>query len=386
MFNTAIDKSFVEDVNSLDPFSDDYKKICLSIYEKISNRSYQPFVGELMPEHSHIESNYPSPPFSSGSSINVGDYFMAWGGIIKLLNINSGMSVLELGAGDGHISLALARMQCDVHVLDAEPRYLNSIQENAAKFGVSVAVKHALFTDGFDGKKFDRILFFQSFHHELHHGDLLDTLRGMLNPGGFIVFSGEPIVERGNPFVPYCWGPRLDGLSVWCMRKWGWLELGFETGFFVELLMRHGFVVRRWMNPATGIGNCFIAEPNSSIVKLGECDIDIAIGDAGWHQAEGTHRWTGGQAFIPIDLAHSWRCAVLRGTNHLPMGKFVTFRCGSNVVEKPVPAGQTFELAVALVPDATRFEILCPLTEPGEIGNIDPRSLGIAIHEIEYYS
>lgn len=384
MFETVLELDSAATVSRLDPFSIEYTRECLANYERIAGRQYHPASGELMPAKSHFESNTAPPPFSFGTSASLGDYFMAWGGIMRVLDMKVGMSVLELGPGDGHISVALARMKCDVSVLDIERRYVDGIQSQAAKFGAHVTTKCGLFVDGFDGRKFDRILFFEAFHHELHHGQLLNTLRGMLNPGGFIVFSGEPIIERGNAMVPYCWGPRLDGMSVWCMQKWGWFELGFERGYFTELLMRHGFTVRRWMNPATGLGNCFMATPNTGLLKFGENEIDVARGDAGWYPAEGTHRWTWGQALIPIDQAHPWKRAVLRGTNHTPVAKPVTLRCGSLEATVNAHSGQEFEIAINLQPSVEHLEILVATTIPLEHGGLDPRALGIAARELEY--
>lgn len=384
MFETVLELENTTALSVLDPFSSEYMAECLASYERIAGRSYNPALGELMPTQTHFESNSPPPPFSFGTSASLGEYFMAWGGIMRALDMKAGMSVLELGPGDGHISVALARMQCNVSVLDIESRYVEGIKSQAARFGVNVQTKCGLFLDGYDGQKFDRILFFEAFHHELHHGRLLDTLRGMLNPGGFIVFSGEPIIERGNPMVPYCWGPRLDGMSVWCMRKWGWFELGFERGYFVELLMRHGFIVRRWMNPATGLGNCFIAEMNNGVLKFGEYEMDVARGDGGWYPGEQAHRWTFGRALVPIDKVHSWKRAVLRATNHTPAAKPITLRCGQHQTTVHVTPGQEFEVAVDIDAAADHMEIMTPTTIPRDFGGIDTRALGVAARELIY--
>jgi SAM-dependent methyltransferase len=385
MFETVLEPKDIEALAQLDPFSTEYKAKCTEIYEAIAERPYNPTLGELMPGETHYERNAPSPPFSFGDSAALGDYFLAWGGILRVLNIKAGMSVLELGPGDGHISVALARMHCDVYALDIEPRYLQGIEAQAERFGVKVTTKLGLFLDGFDGRKFDRILFFEAFHHELHHDLLLERLRGMLNPGGFIVFSGEPIIERGNPMVPYCWGPRMDGMSVWCMNKHGWFELGFERGYFVELLMRHGFAVTRWMNPAAGIGNCFIATPNDGVIEPGKHEVDIARGDSGWYPEEGSHRWTWQHARIPIDQANGWRQATLRATNHTPARKPVTFRSGRHEATIKTNPGETFEIRIDLDPEAQHLEILTDTTVPSKFfGGQDGRALGVAVHQVEY--
>ena len=86
---------------------------------------------------------------------------------------------------------------------------------------------------------YDRVVFFESFHHCSDPLRLVERLGTMVAPGGAIVFAGEPIVED----FPVPWGVRLDGLSVWSTRRFGWLELGFELGWFRALLEGAGWDV-----------------------------------------------------------------------------------------------------------------------------------------------
>jgi hypothetical protein len=55
-----------------------------------------------------------------------------------------------------------------------------------------------------------------------------------------VLFAAEP-VQR----LDYPWGPRLDGLSVWSSRTYGWLELGFDMQYFDAALARTGWKGRR---------------------------------------------------------------------------------------------------------------------------------------------
>lgn len=372
------------EIQELDPFSDKYRDECLTVYRTIAGRDYEPRLGELLPANCHIEGSGPPPPFHFGDSKSLGEYFCAWGGIMRVLDLKRGMSILELGAGDGHLSIALARMGGDVSILDIESRYLDRIASQAKLLDAEVSTRCGLFLDGYNDKKFDRILFFESFHHEIYHNKLLVNLHQMLNPGGFIVFSGEPIVEIGDPCVPYCWGPRLDALSITCMRDMGWMEIGFQRGYFVELLMRHGFNVTRWMNPITAIGNCFIAKPNGGIVKPGEIEMDVARGESGWHAGEQTHRWTRDHAILPLDRSKPWRSLILRGDNHLPEGKLVSLRLGDHQLTRQVESGESFEISIALDDKVDQLEIITKLTIALDLGGIDPRPLGISVREIEY--
>lgn len=79
MFETILELDSTTTLSRLDPFSAEYKAECLVNYEHIAGQQYSPASGELMPTLSHFESSSPPPPFSFGTSVVLGDYFMAWG-------------------------------------------------------------------------------------------------------------------------------------------------------------------------------------------------------------------------------------------------------------------------------------------------------------------
>src|SRR5690606_16956606 len=57
--------------------------------------------------------------------------------------------------------------------------------------------------------------------------------------------AGAPIVPVGAVAVPYPWGLRLDGLSLWFIRRLGWLELGYQEPYLHGLLEDLGWSVVR---------------------------------------------------------------------------------------------------------------------------------------------
>jgi hypothetical protein len=66
---------------------------------------------------------------------------------------------------------------------------------------------------------------------------LLRNLQSLVKDDGFIIFGGEPITDC----LPYPWGIRTDGISVWSIRRHGWLELGFQPGYFADVLAKTGW-------------------------------------------------------------------------------------------------------------------------------------------------
>lgn len=194
--------------NSLDPFSPEYwGKVVEQVLEITERGVYDPTQSERTP---HLEpiADCPILPdaYRSGDSVWLGEMVQSYGGVLKALGARRGQSVLEYGPGYGQIALHLARLGCAVTVVDVEQRYLDRIQAQAADLHVRINTIQALFRTAEPSKTYDRILFYEAFHHALDHHDLLRTLRGQLAPSGSIVFAGEPILEVGNyyrPTLPY---------------------------------------------------------------------------------------------------------------------------------------------------------------------------------------
>ncbi|MFQ5441867.1 MAG: class I SAM-dependent methyltransferase [Thermodesulfobacteriota bacterium] len=230
-----------------DPFSDEYHKGVLEILCHITGvRDYSPEVNELTPfltPDLDINSLF---PYNYDDSKLVGDFVVAYGAVLKRLDVKKGDRVLEYGAGVGPISVALARMGCDVSVVDIDENYLKTIEKQNKLYGINIRLKKGLFGENINpGDCYDRILFFEAFHHALEHRKVLAGIYKMLKDDGMIVFAGEPIIEEENLMadyiLPYPWGPRLDGVSLRSMRLFGWCELGFREKYFLALLDKFGF-------------------------------------------------------------------------------------------------------------------------------------------------
>ena len=88
---------------------------------------------------------------------------------------------------------------------------LDIVSAQARAMGLDVKCECALFGEGFSDQKFDRIIFFEAFHHAWDFDDLLDRLAERLKPDGRLILCGEPVVQGSTPGVPFPWGPRLDG-------------------------------------------------------------------------------------------------------------------------------------------------------------------------------
>ena len=380
----------------LDPFSASYGEQVQILLAEITGRDgYDPERDELAnylnDDRDRLASHYVPNFYRTSSSRFVGDMLQSFGAVLKALDVKAGDSILEYGPGDGQISLNLARMGCDVTVVDIEQRYLDLIHAQAEALGLRIQAMRGQFGDAPPGKKYDRIFFFEAFHHALDHQSVLHALRDHLAEDGRVVFAGEPIIPVDGyyrPTVQYPWGPRLDGLSLTAMQAHGWCELGFHREYFVELLMRSGFAVSFRQEPSTDRGSAYIARVSGQTVDLGAPVLIEAVGMPDcWHPGEGAWRWAkAAVAGIPLDRTGRWRSASLDLLNPLPIEKRVVISSDGGTEEFTMVPHETRTHTFPLAESGPALRIAAPVHKPSDLSSAsgDNRELGIAVSAIRY--
>jgi SAM-dependent methyltransferase len=224
-----------------EPFSVDYKSFQLEMYEKLVGRPYRVENEQTDFDFDHA---YRWPfPYSSKSPQTVGDSLIAYGFFIRSMNLPNEATVLELGSGYGSLSMHLALMGYDVTCLDMSQNLLRFVEQRAKQLNVSVKTICGDMATVEVNRRFDAVLFHESFHHCFEHQLLISRLQDLVVPGGQVFFAAEPVVEDASDLVPYPWGLRMDGLSLISIRRWGWMELGFQRSYFFDLLGRAGWAL-----------------------------------------------------------------------------------------------------------------------------------------------
>ncbi len=219
-----------------DPFSDEYKAHQLELYQQIANKPYDLSNEETVFDFDReLERPY---PYGTQSASTVGSSLIGYGWLIQKMNLPAGSTILEIGSGYGPLTVHLAQMGYQVTCLDISQPLLDFVKARTG--GQIETICGDMVTVPINGR-FDAVIFNASLHHSLEHQSVIDRLETIVAPEGVVVFMAEPITNWWSKIVPHPWSVRLDGLSVWTMHQFGWLELGFQKGYFVKLVTAAGW-------------------------------------------------------------------------------------------------------------------------------------------------
>ena len=217
-----------------DPFSEEYAIAQWDLYRRISGRDTYSTSNEEtdIDPAGCVAAPY---PYSTGSADQVADQLLACGFIIRLLNPQPNQRIVEFGSGWGNLTIPLVMMSVDTTAVEVSPSFGELLRRRAGDNRHLTVVESDML--GFTTRDpFDAALFFESFHHCANHLEMLASLQAIVKNDGMVMFAAEPITH-----LPYPWGLRLDGLSLWCTRTYGWLELGFDNHYFQQALERSGW-------------------------------------------------------------------------------------------------------------------------------------------------
>ena len=243
-----------------DPFSAAYRDWTWDLYHRISGRAAYDTTHETSPFDLPTALVRPFP-YQSGSLKMVGRDLVARGHLLDCLAevVPSGVAgrrIVEFGPGWGNLTRDMVATGLDVTAVELDEKFCTLIGRRGEGPGRLAVVQGDML--GFTTEEpFDAAVFFESFHHCADHLAMLRRLRRIVRPDGAVLFAAEP-VQR----LDYPWGPRLDGLSVWSTRTYGWLELGFDTRYFDRALDLTGWAGRRVrLGPGLGEADVIVATP-----------------------------------------------------------------------------------------------------------------------------
>jgi 2-polyprenyl-3-methyl-5-hydroxy-6-metoxy-1,4-benzoquinol methylase len=250
---TTFSMDFSNDVPS-DPYSEAYRRKQFEIYTFLAGKPYS-VANEV--SHFNVQNCATSPfPFCTESCDTVGNQLISIGFLIKTLALAPKSRILEFGPGWGNTTEFLARMGYEVTAVDIEQNFVDLINERAKRNHLTInAIRDDFSYIESVREPYDAILFFECFHHASDHLRLIKAFAGALKPGGKVIFAAEPITDA----FPLPWGIRLDGESLWAIRKHGWLELGFQEQYFRKTMKKSGWSITKQCCTETPWGTIFVA-------------------------------------------------------------------------------------------------------------------------------
>lgn len=235
-----------------DPFSPAYRDAVLRVYSEIAGKQYSTANERTQFD---LDAAFGRPyPFCTGSAATTGDYLVAIGHLLKNLNVRAGGLIADMGPGWGNTTEALAKLGYRTIAFEVDPAFCSLVERRAQGLGVRVYNADFLAVRAFP-ERLDGAIFFECFHHCLDHVELMAALHDVIADDGAVIFCGEPI----SPDYAFPWGIRPDGMAIWSVRKFGWLELGFREDYFLETLRRTGW--NATFHPLTGypLATCYRA-------------------------------------------------------------------------------------------------------------------------------
>jgi hypothetical protein len=197
-----------------------------------------------------------------------------------------------------------------------------------------------------------------------------------------VFFASEPIDDSFD--VP--WGLRLDGESLWAIRRNGWLELGFQESYFLRTLQHLGWLVIKHFTEATHLGVIFEARRAHGVYEMSTIRLPPDE-DSTWAAPETSpeqkHRYSGRRSVLSIERGLPSSSILIDATNYGPCQVRFTARHGRHLVEGVAEPRQDIAVALEYDPSAGEVIIEADTWRPSEIlWSTDNRELGLAVRTL----
>lgn len=213
-----------------DPFSDEYIQRQLALHQEISGREVYDYSCEHTPVPSNITDGN---PYGSHDSTFIAKHSKTILDVVYALDLSEGSRALDMGCGWGLSTEMLLFSGLSVTAVDVNSDFCDLVRKRNE--GADLAVVNSDFESFRADDEFDLVLFYECLHHSVRPWKAISSVRRSLAKGGSIVLAGEPFFD----FWPD-WGLRLDLLSVYCMKKFGWFESGWTPDFLMRCFAREG--------------------------------------------------------------------------------------------------------------------------------------------------
>jgi len=228
LYRTAVDET-------LDPFGEEYFKQQCALYSEVSGRCIDQETGEI----NKIDVDYHAGgvnPYRTNDLAFMTRHVRAVATAMMIAKLPPEAQVLDVGSGWGLTSEIIAYCGGIVTSVDINPLFVDLVDKRSRRLGLPISATKGNFDDFAVEKRFDAAFFYECLHHALRPWNVVENVGRHLKPGGKIIFAGEPIFDQWQN-----WGIRLDAVSVYCIRKFGWFESGWSKRFIKLAFKRADF-------------------------------------------------------------------------------------------------------------------------------------------------
>src|SRR5262249_27430028 len=147
----------------------------MALYRRVAGR--QSYVAEECEQVEFGDAHVQRPfPYYTRSCTFIGNQLMAMGFIIRALQLPPGGRVLELGPGFGKLTIEMARSSFRVTAVDVNPLMTAVIAGQARREGAEIDLVCSGMLDYRPAERFERVVFFESFHHCGDHDAMVRRL------------------------------------------------------------------------------------------------------------------------------------------------------------------------------------------------------------------
>jgi 2-polyprenyl-3-methyl-5-hydroxy-6-metoxy-1,4-benzoquinol methylase len=235
--------------DDIDPTSRAYVSQQIQLYEEIANRK----LDQEHNEHAAVPDTSSSwNPYGSGDIRFIAKHTRTVLNAVMLADLDPEAWVLDMGCGWGLSTETIGFTGANVHAVDINHDFVQLVGRRSSARNLRVKTELATF-DSFDSShSYDLIFFYECLHHSVSVIDTLRHLSKFSKPNGTIIFAGEPVTRADWKH----WGMRLDPMSVYCIRKFGWFETGWSEDYIRLAFDRIGW--KLWLIAGIGLDHGYI--------------------------------------------------------------------------------------------------------------------------------
>ena len=365
----------------LDPFSEAYCNAQIRLYKEISGRELDQERNELLSidlERHVAQRN----AFGMGDPSTLAMHYSRLSKLIVNGKLPPNAKVLDMGAGWGLSSEFFATLGCNVRAVDINQQFVELINLRSQRYGYGIEAVRGGFEEVSLPETYDFVVFYECLHHAVRPWTVISRIASELAPDGAIGLAGEPIQSSWWS----TWGIRLDPVSIYCIRKYGWFESGWSKAFIIDCLNRANLIVDYIDDPDPRVGPIVIARNDLRLqAKLGSTELAERCADDRWMH-NGEYLVSSGDACLQLNYPASVNSIRFNIQNF--RGKSIALRIteenGQSLFQGNLNPGEN-TISVKFSGYARLRFVSDTWVPHEEFGTVDMRRMSFHLVSVEYF-